>query len=257
LARVLTSIAASEIPCKCCGAPARLFGVVDLNKNCEDRHARVLELSGVPVYYHRCAACGFIFTAAFDHYTPDDFRREIYNQLYVRVDPDYAHARPQANAAFAAQLLGNNKSLRLLDYGGGNGLLAQHLQTAGYDAVCYDPLVPGSSARPEGQFDCIFCFEVVEHSPTPQQTIADIASLLRSPGIIVFSTLFSPAQIEQLGVNWWYIAPRNGHVSLFTSRAMQLLTGSVGLKLGSFTEGMHVLFREIPPFAQPWFAPRG
>ena len=139
---------------------------------------------------------------------------------------------------------------------GGNGRLAQILRSVGYDAVCYDPLVPDSSARPEGQFDCIFCFEVMEHSPTPRQTVSDIASLLKTPGIIVFSTLFVPPQIDQMGVAWWYIAPRNGHVSLFTSRAMQTLAGSLMLKLGSFSEGCHVLFREIPPFAKPWFAPR-
>src|SRR5688572_1810116 len=87
----LSVSAPASAACKCCGSLAPLFGVVDFHKNCEIAHGRnVLSLSGVPVYYHRCRSCGFIFTVAFDHFSPGDFAREIYNDEYRLVDPDFA-----------------------------------------------------------------------------------------------------------------------------------------------------------------------
>ena len=41
--------------CKCCQAPARLFGVCDLSKNCEERNGLLLKLTGIPVPYYRCS----------------------------------------------------------------------------------------------------------------------------------------------------------------------------------------------------------
>ena len=84
----LQAIGTQETPCKCCGAPACLYGVVDFHTNCEIHRRKVLDLSGIPIYYHRCTVCQFIFTTAFDHFTKEDFRRYIYNQEYLLVDPD-------------------------------------------------------------------------------------------------------------------------------------------------------------------------
>ena len=90
--------------CKCCGATAHDYGSVDFHKNCEDRRARVLEPSGVPIRYLRCPSCGFLFTTDFDAFTHDDFRLIIYNDQYPLVDPDAREARPRANAETVCQL---------------------------------------------------------------------------------------------------------------------------------------------------------
>ena len=79
MSQELHSVAPKNAVCKCCGAAASLYGVVDFHKNCEIIRRKVLDVSGVPVYYHRCPSCRFIFTAAFDHFTTDDFHRHIYN----------------------------------------------------------------------------------------------------------------------------------------------------------------------------------
>ena len=76
----LRPVFAKETPCKCCGALAFLYGVVDFHKNCEIYRRNVLEISGVPIYYHRCPECGFIFTTAFDHFTNEDFQQYVYNE---------------------------------------------------------------------------------------------------------------------------------------------------------------------------------
>jgi SAM-dependent methyltransferase len=247
----LAPVAPATVECKCCGAGAKLYGVVDFSKNCEVvRNPRVLGLSGVPVYYHRCDRCGFLFTAAFDDFSDADFARHIYNEEYVLVDPDFPAVRPRGNADMVAELFGRSKDLRILDFGGGNGLLATLLREKGFQRVdTYDPFVPEHAARPAGTYDLILCFEVVEHAPNPASTFAEISSLLERNGMVIFSTLLQPDDIASFGVDWWYVAPRNGHVSLHSTASLARLTEPLGFNYGAFHQGLHVLFRELPSFA--------
>jgi len=250
----LRAICAKQTPCKCCGALAALYGVVDFHKNCEILRRRVLDIAGVPIYYHRCPACRFIFTTAFDHFTKEDFLRYIYNDEYFVVDPEYAEQRPKWNAEVLCKMFSGARPRRVLDYGGGNGVLAAALRAAGFpDVETYDPFVPRYSARPRDRFDCVVSFEVLEHSTDPAQTISDINEFLAEPGLILVSTLVQPADIDEHGLNWWYAGPRNGHVSLFTKTSLAVLGQPLGLNCGSFNDSMHVFFREVPGFAAHFF----
>ncbi len=240
------------VPCKCCGAPAMLFGAVDFNRSCEDRNARVFEPSGVDIPYHRCTGCGFAFTIAFDEFTPELFRQHIYNEAYPLVDPDFADARPTSNADVLHRTFGHAAtSLRVLDYGGGNGLLAQRLRERGFtDVVTYDPFYEGS-VRPQGTFDLVTSFEVLEHTPAPQQTFAELAGFRRPDGLLFCSTLLQPADILTSKLSWWYAAPRNGHVSLYTTQALSSLAQHHGLTIGSCDALLHVAFRgSVPAWAR-------
>jgi 2-polyprenyl-6-hydroxyphenyl methylase/3-demethylubiquinone-9 3-methyltransferase len=253
----LQAVCADQAPCKCCGTTAFLCGVVDFNKNCEIHRRQVLGISGVPIYYYRCAACRFVFTTAFDDFTKDDFLRYVYNEEYLLIDPDYLGPRARASADTLVRLFPDGRRpRRVLDYGGGNGTLAEHLRAAGFPAVeTYDPFVSVHSDRPAGRFDCVLCVEVVEHSTDPGRTFADMIDFLDDPGLILFSTLLQPPDIDRQGLNWWYAAPRNGHVSLFSRESLQALLGPFGLGLASFNDSMHALFRGVPEFAKPFLVP--
>jgi SAM-dependent methyltransferase len=253
----LPAIAARQTPCKCCGALALLYGVVDFHKNCEVRRRDRLALSGVPIYYHRCPRCHFLFTTAFDHFTEDDFRRWIYNEDYLLVDPEYREVRPRENAGVLGRLFGGARPRRLLDYGGGHGALAELLRAQAYPAVeTYDPLVPRFAAKPSGRFDCVVSFEVVEHAVDPARVFAEMDGFLADPGLIVFSTLLQPPDLDRQGLSWWYAGPRNGHVSLYSRASLERLAGRHGFRFGSFTESLHVLFRNLPDFARHLVQPR-
>lgn len=246
----LVSVAATTSPCKVCGTAAPLFGVCDFNRSCEEGRSGPLPLTGIPIYYHRCPQCGFLFTTAFDAFSHDDFSRWIYNDQYAAVDPDYLAVRPGNNTMLVADFIGPALNTRVLDYGSGNGLLARNLRQRGFtDVVEYDPFVPASSHRPQGRFECITAFEVLEHSVDPRRTVQDMASLLADPGIILFSTSLQPERIVATGMNWWYIGPRNGHASVFSLRSLQLLSASAELGCGSFSNIMHVMLRHVPQFA--------
>ena len=240
------------VECKVCGGRSGLFGVVDFHKSCEEARGKRLDLSGWPVYYRRCERCGFAFSTAFDGWDLDEFRKYIYNADYGLVDPDYAEARPAANARLVAEsFAGSRETMRILDYGGGAGLLAERLRGDGFRAETYDPFSEWSGL-PEGRFDLVTAFEVMEHVPWPRETAAAMVRLLEdSPtgGAILFSTLLQPESFALEGLGWWYAAPRNGHISLYTASSLAWLFKPLGMKVVSFNSVLHMAYIRVPAFA--------
>jgi 2-polyprenyl-3-methyl-5-hydroxy-6-metoxy-1,4-benzoquinol methylase len=177
------------VECKVCQGPSPLFGVVDFHKSCIEAQGLRLALSGCPVYYRRCQHCAFTFTTAFDSWTKEAFRKHIYNEHYITVDPDFGELRPIGNARLIAESFQASRlSMQILDFGGGAGLLAHRLREQDFSAVTYDPF-SSFDQMPSEKFDLISCFEVMEHVPFPKDTVATMVSMLKGQGAILFSTL--------------------------------------------------------------------
>jgi len=239
-------VSAEVRPCKICGCAAELYGRVDFNRCCGELPEQKLPALGIPVHYHRCTGCGFLFTECFDDWTEDEFKQFIYNDDYVKVDPDYVEVRPAGIAAQMINQFGQDRSrIRILDYGGGNGLVARRLREAGFAHVeTYDPFTPEFSARPDSKFDLITSYETVEHLPDPLSVFDVMVDLLTPSGVVLFSTLLQPPELERLGMTWWYVGPRNGHVSLFSARALAVAWQRRGFTVSSFNPGLHLAFRD-------------
>jgi SAM-dependent methyltransferase len=139
-------------------------------------------------------------------------------------------------------------SARILDYGGGAGVFAERLREQGFSAATYDPF-SSFNQMPAEKFDLVTCFEVMEHVPSPQTTVAAMVSLLKQPGLILFSTLVQPENFESVELNWWYASPRNGHISLYSPQSLALLFNPHGLKVASFNANLHIAYAQVPPFA--------
>jgi 2-polyprenyl-6-hydroxyphenyl methylase/3-demethylubiquinone-9 3-methyltransferase len=231
--------------CKICFSEADHFCAVDFNKNCDERRGRILPLSGTLITYRRCRSCQFIFTNDFDNWTEKKFAELIYNEAYRDVDPDYDTHRPRENAEFILKKIAEPlKSKRILDYGGGNGFFAETLKLHDIpDVATYDPFNDRHCLRPSGYFDVITCYEVLEHAPDPRQTVEDIVSFLNNDGTIIFSTMPAQDDIDLIRGDWWYIAPRNGHCSIFSKKALIDLWGSYGFELKSIMPHLHVAFK--------------
>jgi hypothetical protein len=247
----LKPVSDAAIPCKICGGPAALRGVVDFHKSCEEVRGVRLPLSGVAIYYRRCAACEFLFTDAFDDWSDEQFKKYIYNEAYRDIDPDYETVRPLSNAAHVVSLWGEYKeSTRVLDYGGGNDAFCAALRAQGFPvAVSYDPMVPERARLPEQKFELVTSFETFEHTPDPAGTIAKILECVAEPGLVMYTTLIQPEDFAKRGLNWWYVGPRNGHVSIFSKRALQIAWGRHGYKAVSLADNIHFAFRTLPKYA--------
>jgi hypothetical protein len=238
-------------PCKCCGTTAHWFGQVDFAKSCEDREVAALPRAGWPVTYYRCLTCGFLFSDFLDGWPAERQRREIYNDDYVKVDPEFETGRAARVAPAIDRIFQDTKSaIRVLDFGGGAGELARRLRAQGFATIdTIDPFFGVPGGAPENAYDLLLCFEVLEHQATPDAPFAVAAAHLKPAGALLFSTLIQPDDIEVLGARWWYLAPRNGHVSLHTRHSLEILAHRHGFTVGSINESLHLGWRGEPGFA--------
>ena len=215
-------------PCKLCGGFSPPFDSLDFFKYCSPTNPFAFGFAGIHVDYRRCRDCGFIFTAFFDDWSPEEFAAYVYNADYPRIDSEYADIRPGNVAALVAERLGAWREIDILDYGSGSGAFAERMAEHGFGRITnYDPF--SSPARPERKFSLITCFEVIEHTVSPSVCLQDMASFLAPGGCIVFSQPLQPDDIETIRGNWWYIGPRNGHASIFTADALSRLAADCGL----------------------------
>jgi SAM-dependent methyltransferase len=238
--------------CPICAANCLPLGAVDFNKCCNDGAQAVLPRSGVAISYVLCEQCRFCFAPEFASWSLEDFETKVYNAEYVLVDPDYVDARPRANATSLLATFGDRgKEVRHLDYGGGSGLLSERLREKGWQSTSYDPFVDRAvSLSGLGRFDLVTAYEVFEHVPDVRRLIADLASLLNPEGVVLFSTLLSDGNVSPwYPLTWWYAAPRNGHISLFSAKSLAALGAIEGFSVGSFSQDLHAYWKEIPAWA--------
>jgi len=217
---------------------------VDSGRSCERNRGTYLPLTGVPIYYHRCMSCGFLFTADFDGWSVEDFSRIIYNDSYAEADPDYLNgSRAKINAAFTANVMNQLGVRRILDYGGGTGTLARTLLEGGFEAQTWDPVADRDADPPgQGYFDLVTAFEVFEHTTNPIASAREALSFLQPGGRLFFSTMVMD-DLPRQATDHWYIAPRNGHVSLHTRSSLRLLFEPLGWLVHSFNDSYHITQR--------------
>jgi SAM-dependent methyltransferase len=234
--------------CKICGEACESFDFLDFNKFCDELNPFRFGHSGVNVHYVRCRHCGLIFTNFFDNWTDADWKRFVYNQDYVKVDKEYANTRPVHVAKDFARRLRGAEQARILDYGSGAGVFGDRMREQGFRHVeCYDPF--SSPRRPEGLFDIITCFEVIEHSPAPMDTLRDMAGLMADGGCILFSQTTQPDDILARRSGWWYLAPRNGHISVYTEETLVVMGRLTGLRFYRGDTVFGYADRQVSPIA--------
>ena len=243
---------AEALACPVCDGPCTALEAVDFNKSCEEFRGKVLPRAGIPVQYVACRDCGFCFAPELHGWTHAQLAQRVYNDAYTAIDPDWEDVRPRNNAQVLSEAFGDRAPpIRHLDYGGGSGLLARLLLGKGWNSISYDPYVNRDARLAElGRFDLVTAFEVFEHVQDVQALMRDLAALLAEDGVVLFSTLISDGNIA-LGkpLDWWYAAPRNGHISLYSSRSLAFLGAAAGFSFGSLQDNFHAFWKRVPPWA--------
>ena len=238
-------------PCPVCRSPSATLDSVDFNKNCEEARGLKLPFSGESIEYRLCDVCGFCFAPGIARWGFREFEERIYNDGYEAVDPDYKRARPEANAAMLEQLFASARPTHI-DYGGGSGVLSAALRAKGWSSRTYDPFVDRDvRAKDLGSFDLVTAFEVFEHVPDIEALFGDLQSLVRPDGLVLFSTLLSDGVIVRgRPLRWWYAAPRNGHISLFSAQSLRLCLQQRGFNFASASSNLHLAYRSVPAWAR-------
>jgi hypothetical protein len=234
-----------SVPCKICGGEAHAFDILDFNKSCESFYP--LGLSGIPVLYRICSECEFIGTDFFDEFTGEQWQRYIYNDEYRTVDPEYEFIRPRHNARMIDSFLTPWKDNILgLDYGGGNGATTGLLRARGWAFDCFDPFAcTDVSPGRMGRYNFCSAIEVFEHTTDPIGSLRAIVEKASTERLIVLiSTCLNDGLVpNETRLAWWYAAPRNGHVSLYSSKSLQILGAGFGLNYTNVGNGPVLLTR--------------
>lgn len=193
--------------------------------------------AGVMVEYVRCTYCGFIFCPELCSWTKQQFLDNIYNDGYVRVDPDYISARSGMIAHWYKGAY-PDKSKTMLDYGAGNCGFAKNLNSVGYNCESWDTM--WGTPAPNKQYDIVTCFEVFEHVPDPIETLKEIMQFVAPGGKLVFSTLMNNGMIvNRPETGFWYMVPRNGHICMHSYESLNYLAKSLDLQCTHLNNSMH------------------
>lgn len=177
--------------------------------------------------YYRCTTCGCYFLDAMRQWLPEMFRDRIYNEEYIFTDPAFDGARSKKAVPILTPLLEHAHCHRILDYGGGKGVLTDLLRQNGFpETYCYDPYGRQDVSSTETGFDAVIAIEVLEHILDAYPLWYGIANRLNYGGCFIATTeTYKGQKLSE----WTYANPRAGHCLIYTETALRTIANKVGL----------------------------
>lgn len=171
------------------------------------------------VFYHQCANCHTLFCDPLDNDNMiggehEEGRNIEQNHLRIaRIDD---------------MIKGSKKdNIHILDFGCGHGMLIADLKKSGYENVAgYDAYNDDYNRLPEkNKYHIITAIEVIEHTSAPYAEVDVIFRSLIPGGVVMFETSFVDIAAQE-GIeleDFFYIAPQNGHSTIFSHHGLDLL----------------------------------
>lgn len=146
------------------------------------------------------------------------------------------------------RLLFKNKPFqgKILDFGGGHGILVRMMRDIGFDCYWYDKyakndFATGFESNKNDTYDVVLAFELFEHFENPKENIEEILKL-SEPKVLIFSTLLygdrTPAK------DWWYYAFEAGqHIAFYNSKTIESMKLQDRYTTFSVLQDLHLLVR--------------
>ena len=208
----------------------------------------------------RCTACGQLVSQIAEadyHRSMQAFDQAAFNLPNAR-ESQRRHRYARRRLAVARRLLGAAQELpRLLDVGCSRGDFVAAAAQLGFAAEGVEPAPHIAAAAraagrtvhsglleeqkfPDGRFDVVSLFEVIEHLRAPLPLLKECARILRPGGILLISTGNAASWTARtMKARWDYfqIEQDAGHVSFFNPRSMALLAGRAGFELAALSTG--------------------
>lgn len=151
----------------------------------------------------RCGACASVFM---DPMPSDDVRHAMYDDPYQGATSGYYAKKDKKlrRARKRARILDgyNTGAKTFLEVGSSGGYMVEAMRERGYQASGVEPDAPGVAYARQtfpqntfingfleavtdqlGQYDAVYCSEVIEHVPTPDSFVAAIAARMK-PGAV-------------------------------------------------------------------------
>ena len=126
-----------------------------------------------------------------------------------------------------------NPQVKVLDYGGGYGILTRMLRDRGVNVYWFDKysenlLAKGFEYDGIAKMDILLAFEVVEHLENPMEAIREIMSKC---DCFIFSVLTLLKFNFQTNKEWWYFAPETGqHIFFPSTETLEYIAKEIGCK---------------------------
>ena len=85
--------------------------------------------------------------------------------------------------------------------------------------------------------------DFLESAATEGRAHVVTADFLAPDGVCVFTTVTTDSAAGQNLMDWWYVGPINGHISLFSKAAIAHMAHRHGMQV-RHSNGLHILYRE-------------
>lgn len=192
----------------------------------------------------RCSKCSFYFFPKLD-WLEQSFSEEL-NELDLGSVSRCLLVADFVSAVFAPR----HCDYRILDWGGGDGLLTRLLRDRGINCKWFDPYVKprfvgDALYQSKSHVDVTVVSEVFLHLTDPVSTLR---SLLSDSDVVVATAVVPP---KKLNSEWWYLMPDTGqHVSFYPKSALRALARQTNSHLCTDGRFFHVFSHGRLPFAK-------
>lgn len=203
-------------------------------------------LGAFPATLIACQQCGHEWFES-----PRQWLEKAYSSPIANTDTGIV-ARSLGSRKIISSFLGfSNDGGKILDWGGGSGLLSRLLRDDGHNCYSFEPytepvLLSGftfrsqKQAMEQGPYRAIIAIEVVEHLVSPKEFFGDALTVTDT---LIFSTEI--VDRAKYGSDWWYYSRETGqHISFYTCKSLAFLAVLCGCQYASSrTKGLHIITR--------------